>query len=141
VGAEGSDALALTRSVSAALFLDSNGSSREESYQSGYDFAVSPSPVAIQPQIQSMTAHYRGCSSTGRKKIISRRGHSLVLAHRRQKFGATQKAHTNRTEPPSLPPTQTRSSTISSPEETVHIQTNRGDGYCPDAFIAYCPSP
>lgn len=27
------------------------------------------------------------------------------------------------------------------PKETVHIQTNRGDAFCPNAIILYCPSP
>ena len=56
-----------------------------------------------------------------------------------QKFRGAQR-HANRiTHPSSLPHRNTH--LPFHPKETVHIQTNRRDGYCPNAIILYCPSP
>lgn len=55
-----------------------------------------------------------------------------------EKFRDTQRQTNRITHPSSLP--HSRTHLPFHPKETVHIQTNRGDGYCPNAIILYCPS-
>lgn len=47
--------------------------------------------------------------------------------------------HRPPTTPPSLAHRRTR--LPFHPKETVHTETNSGDGYCASAIILYCPSP
>lgn len=100
----------------------------EESYQSIYDFTVSSLPFTIQYE---MTAHIKDCS----KNLSSRPFiHTSIQI---EKFRNTQR-HTNKIIHSPLPHGPTH--LPFHPKETVHIQTNRGDGYCPNAIILYCPS-
>lgn len=55
-----------------------------------------------------------------------------------EKFRDTQRQTNRITHPSSLP--HSRTHLPFHPKETVRIQTNRGDGYCPNAIILYCPS-
>lgn len=55
-----------------------------------------------------------------------------------EKFRDTQRQTSRITHPSSLP--HSRTHLPFHPKETVRIQTNRGDGYCPNAIILYCPS-
>lgn len=105
----------------------------EESYQSSCDFTVQFLPVSIKPLRKTMTAHYW---IQLRKSFIKPIYSYLHTAREIQRH--TKKHKQNHSPlPPSLPHTHLPFH----PKETVHIQTNRGDGYCPNAIILYCPSP
>lgn len=93
----------------------------EESYQSSYDFTVQSSPVSIQPQRQTMTAHYA-------PKIFYQ-AYSFILAYR-QRNSETHKD--TQTESLTLPPSHTdtliyhfipkRLYTFKQTEETVIVR-------------------
>lgn len=79
-------------------------------------------------------------SLSDRAPKIFYQAHSFMLTYRSGNSEAHKGAQkTSLSPPPSLLHRHTHLSFH--PKETVRIQTNRGDGYCPNAIILYCPSP
>lgn len=101
----------------------------EESYQSSYDFTVS-----------SLSEDDSSVFETASK--FFHQVHSLIHSIQIQRSWKSTKNDSSRvtlTSFPALLPYRHIHLPFH-PKETVHIQTNRGDGYCPNAIILYCPS-
>lgn len=125
------------RSLSCWFFWGFLTAAPEESYQSTYDFTVLSLPVSIHPRDR----RWQLTIGRGPQKIFYQ-AHSFILAYRWRNSETHKDAQKHRTESVSPPSRVHRRTHLPfHPKETVHIQTNRGDGYCPNAIILYCPSP